>query len=227
MQRVKLIATLFALAPRLCLADPVQPTPQEPVLPPQPPLEKRVILEGDWRETGQARLIFVGEEDSSKVETVELQTRMSGETWFAEIECEGDESLSPGRVTFRAEKALLDSARGFAAWKMSEGEQAVSTGMETALFGRDKLRLERETYLNSTEKPLTQMEYEANLLFQTKVELKGSRQGSRSEIEGLLRQESGMGWEWGAGLKAQVNRGDGSSEVLSRPEVQGNLRWTW
>lgn len=196
-------------------------------MPPQPPLEKKIVLEGDWRETGQAKLIFLGDEESSKVETVQLKTRVSGKTWFAAMECEGDDSFSPERLTFRAQKALLGSTRGFAAWKVSDGEQAVATGMETAIFGRDKLRLQRETYLTTDEAPAIQMEYESPALFQTKVGIRGVQQGSRSEIEGLLKQESGMGWEWGAALKAQVNDGNGLTDVLIRPELQGNLRWTW
>ncbi len=227
MQSVKLIVALVALAPHLALADPIQPTSQDPVLLPQPPLEKKIVLEGDWRETGQAKLVFVGEEESSKVETVQLQTKVSGETWFAAMECEGDESLNPGRVSFRVQKALLDSARGFAGWKISDGEQAVSAGVETTVFGQDKLRLGRETYLTTNEQPTTEMEYESPPLFQTKVGLRGSRQGSTSEIEGLLKQESGMGWEWGAGWKAQLNHGEGMTDLLTRPELQGNLRWTW
>ena len=227
MQRTKLIVALLALAPHLGLAEPVQPTPQEPVVPPQPLLEKKIVLEGDWRETGQAKLIFVGEDESGKVEAVQLKTKVSGETWFAAMECEGDDSLNPERITFRAQKALFRSTRGFAAWKVNDGEQAVATGMETTLFGRDKLRLERETYLTTNDEPATQVEYESPVLFQTKVGIRGTRQGSVSEIEGLLKQESGMGWEWGAALKAQVNESNGLTDALSRPEVQGNLRWTW
>ena len=227
MKRTKFIATLLALSSQLCLAEPLEPTPQEPVLLPQPALEKKIVLEGDWRETGHAKLIFVGEDESSKVGSVQLEAKVSGQTWFAALECEGDETFSPGALTFRAQKALFSSARGFAAWKLDDGEQALSAGLETSLFGGDKLRLERETWLTTTEQPLTELEYETPLPFQTKVGLRGSRQGTTSEIEGLLRQESGLGWEWGAGVKAQVNSPEQGGSVLTQPEVQGNLRWTW
>ncbi|MFA7479247.1 MAG: hypothetical protein WC314_02000 [Vulcanimicrobiota bacterium] len=220
-QIVKRALMIAALTVQLALAETTQPPPVLPITPVQPVIEKKVVWEGDWRESGHAKLIFQGTEDTSAVETIRLKTRVTGETWFADVEYEGLDHL--GFLAFKAQKELFLSTRGFAEWKVEEGNQEVAAGLETALFGRDKLRLRRASSLTEEVAPTTQMDYEVPLPFHAKIGISGLQQGERNELTGQIRQNCGEGWEWGAGVKTELLHG----KQIMPPEIQGSLRWTW
>lgn len=229
MRRHTLIGALalWAALSGLALAEPPAPTKQETFLPAQPTLERNVTIEGDWHKDGKARLIFSDDDASGSVDTVNLQAELSKDSWFLEMECESRHTLLPGLVMFRAETELLNSARAFARWKLEEGTQDVSAGFETALFGRDKLRLERERTLEVDSLATTQLEYELGLPFGARIGLQATHQGLQHEVGGRLQQDSPYGWGWAVGVKAQIREAELFRDSFERPEVEGSIRWTW
>jgi len=228
---LKTVAGTALLVAGIGWAEPAEslptPTPQTPEVPAQPAIQKRVVLEGDWRRTGRAKLVFQKESETSAVEEIRLQATLKRDSWFTEFQCASSDQGLPHYTKVRVGTALLNSTSAFAEWQQNGEEQQVATGLHASLPGDHKLDIEHRKPLQTETQPTTAVNYRLPLVGGSNLTVVGLTQGERQEIKGKLLQENTDGWGWEAAVKTEYQPQTGGHDLWNNPQVEGRLRWVW
>jgi hypothetical protein len=211
---VWLTTTLLPIVACSAVAQPPSPAPRP----------QRVEIVRDWCCTGRAKIRLTSDRTSSQVKSVYVNTKYEKRGWLTQIEgqaqIDGDAKLEVSAM-----KNLLDQTSTFAAWRHSSEDNALETGLETALFGQDKLRLSYQVQpLTKDLQAQAEVSYKYSLWGDNSLKITGARKSEQSEVGGELMHKENSGLMWSASLTTQKTI---SQDSWESPQLEGRFRWTW
>ena len=214
-------------------AEPRFPGPSEEVewVTFQPEETSRVVLQGDWRRTGKARLVLERGEDSTAVENVEVEASLTPLTCGPEVTCRMTLVDSARSYSLRLNQSLFQQARAFAQWDHSEQTDSLVSGLETPVFGSDTFRVRYYQELDEQllpENTETSLSYETQLKESTQIVVSSRHKDKLNELKGEVVQSVGDGLELSATVESRMTPATlGEFPYDFEPKLQGQLRWAW